>query len=502
MSAEKDFGDQIYSLCKKRGFVWGPSPEIYGGSAGLYDLGPLGKLLKNRLESIVRSAFVRAEFWEVECPTVLPAIVWKASGHLDGFVDPVVVCTKCNLPYRADNLIEEQVPGAEAKGLSLDELTGRIRELGIRCPSCKGELGPVQKYNLMLQTKLGLGQEAYMRPETATTTYLLFNRLVTFFRDKLPASVFQIGKAYRNEISPRQGMLRMREFTQVEGQIFLLDNDRIDWSRFNPIADSSLPLLPYQAQQKGVKTATRTKMSKALKDGHFQSPAYAWCVHLAYSIFRGMGFAEDKLRLRQHLPTERAHYAADAWDVEVLTRSFGWVECCGVHDRGSYDLSRHQEFSKERLSVKVGDKETVPGVLEIAFGVERPLFCLIDNAYDEDSERAWLRFPPQVAPIQVAVFPLMSKDELMGPATELYEQAMDEGIAAYFDKGGSIGRRYRRQDEVGTPFCVTVDYETIQNKTVTIRERDSMKQVRVKTSDLAALLKKLASGKVSFESLT
>jgi glycyl-tRNA synthetase len=218
-------------------------------------------------------------------------------------------------------------------------------------------------------------------------------------------------------------------------------------------------------------------------------------------MFRSMGFAADRIRLRQHLPSERAHYAADAWDVEVLTRSFGWVECCGVHDRGSYDLDRHQEFSKTRMSVKADGVESVPNVLEIAFGVERPLFSLIDNAYDEDSERTWLRFPPQISPMQVAVFPLMAKDELMPVAADIYYQVMDAGLAGYFDKSGSIGRRYRRQDEVGTPFCVTVDYQTLQDRTVTIRERDSMKQVRVKIEELTSLLKKLVSGRVTFDSL-
>jgi glycyl-tRNA synthetase len=501
MSSERDFGEIVTGLCKKRGFFWGPSPEIYGGSSGFYDLGPLGKLLKNRLEDRIRSSFVRADFWEVECPTVSPAIVWRASGHLEGFIDPVVQCTKCQQAYRADTLIEEQAPDANIKGQSPEELTESIKKLGVKCPSCKGELGEVTQYNLMLKTRLGIDTEAYMRPETATSTYLLFRRFLTFFRDKLPASVFQIGKAYRNEISPRQGMLRLREFTQVEGQIFLLEKDEMDWPPFKEVKDIKLPLLPIQTQKKDSEKVSMTKMSSALKKGFFQKPAYAWCVYLAYHIFKGMGFKDESIRLRQHLPTERAHYAADAWDVEINTQSYGWVECCGVHDRGNYDLSRHQEFSKEKLSIKVDKQPVVPEVLEIAFGVERPLFCIIDNCYVEDEERTWLKFPPEIAPIQVAVFPLMGKDELVGPARKIYSEIMDSGLITYFDRSGSIGRRYRRQDEVGTPYCVTIDYDSLEDQTVTVRDRDSMEQIRVPTSDLVSVLRQLVKGEQQFSSL-
>jgi glycyl-tRNA synthetase len=501
MSSERDFSDIITSLAKKRGFFWGPSPEIYGGSSGFYDLGPLGKLLKNRLENQIRSAFVRANFWEVECPTVSPAEVWKASGHLDGFIDPVTKCLKCGQIFRADNLIEEQAPGVKISGNSVEELTASIQMLNIICPSCKGGLGPVEDYNLMMKTRLGLDQDAYLRPETATTTYLLFKRFLTFFRDKLPMSVFQIGKAYRNEISPRQGMLRLREFTQTEGQIFLLEKDELEWPQFEDIKNENLPLITYQAQEKDKLDPVMTKMSKAIKEGYFQKPAYAWCVHLAYTIFRQMGFSEKNMRLRQHLPTERAHYAADAWDVEIHTDSFGWVECCGVHDRGNYDLTRHQEFSKEKLHVKVNQKPVVPEVLEIAFGIERPLFCLIDNSFQSESKERdtdWLRFPPEVAPIQVAVFPLMGKPELLEPATEIFNRILDSGFIAQFDTGGSIGKRYRRQDEVGTPFCVTIDYTTIEDGTVTVRDRDSMDQVRIHKENLVEGLKNLIRGTTQF----
>ncbi|TFG33536.1 glycine--tRNA ligase [Candidatus Thorarchaeota archaeon] len=504
MSSERDFSDVITGLAKKRGFFWGPSPEIYGGSSGFYDLGPLGKLLKNRLESIIRSSFVKTNFWEVECPTVSIEAVWKASGHLDGFIDPVTQCTKCGQVFRADNLIMEQNPDAQIAGQTVDQLTETIDKLGVVCPACKNPLGPVESYNLMMKTRLGLEQDAYLRPETATSTYLLFRRFLTFFRDKLPMQVFQIGKAYRNEISPRQGMLRLREFTQTEGQIFILEEDEKSWPQYDSIKNQDLPLLSNKAQQKGTTDSVTMKVSDAIKKGHFQKPAYAWCVYLAYSIFRNMGFSKDNLRLRQHLPSEMAHYAQDAWDLEIHTQSFGWVECCGIHDRGNYDLTRHQEFSKEKLNVSVNKQPVVPNILEIAFGIERPLFCLIDNAFRPESELRdtdWLQFPPEVAPIQVAVFPLMGKDELLGPAHQIYDELMEAGFIVQFDVGGSIGRRYRRQDEVGTPFCITIDYTTLEDGTITIRDRDSMDQVRVNRNELTSILRKLVRGLVSFGSL-
>jgi glycyl-tRNA synthetase len=299
-------------------------------------------------------------------------------------------------------------------------------------------------------------------------------------------------------------MLRLREFTQTEGQIFLLEKDEMDWPQFEDIKDEKLPLVTYQAQEKDKSEPVMMKMSEAIKKGYFQKPAYAWCVYLAYDIFRKMGFSEDKMRLRQHLKTERAHYAADAWDIEIQTDSFGWVECCGVHDRGNYDLTRHQEFSKEKLHVKVDKKPVVPEVLEIAFGIERPLFCLIDNSFEPETEERdtdWLRFPPDVAPIQVAVFPLMGKPELLDPAQVIFEEMMDSGFVAQFDVGGSIGKRYRRQDEVGTPFCVTIDYETLENNTVTVRDRDSMRQIRTHREQLADTIKGLVNGSIKFDSL-
>ncbi len=505
----QDLSDTVMSLLKKRGFIWGPSPELYGGLSGFYDFGPLGKLVKNKIESIVRKVFVRAGYWEVECPTVSPRVVWEASGHVEGFIDPVTKCKSCGSIYRADNLIEEFQPDLDIKGKSFDELTSIIKEHGIKCPSCGGELGEVMEFHLMMRTTIGLDKEAFLRPETATTTYLLFKRLKNFFRDKLPFKVFQIGKAYRNEISPRQGVLRLREFTQVEGQMVILEEQEDPFEEFEKIKDEILPMLPYQLQLEGKFEPINISLGEALEKGYLQKEAYAWSIYVAYSAFKEMGFKEGNIRLRQHLPTERAHYAKDAWDIEIISNRYGWIECCGIHDRGNYDLSRHQKYSKESLSVKVNKKPVVPNILEIAFGVERPLYCALEQSYREDiikqenkeEKRVWLDLPVSIAPIEVGVFPLMNKPPLTELASKVYNILIEEGIYAYFDVSGSIGKRYRRMDEIGTPFSITIDYDSLEDNTVTIRDRNTMEQKRVKISDLSEIMKNLIKGKKSFSNL-
>ena len=508
-SEKQDLSDVVLSLLKKRGFIWGPSPELYGGLSGFYDFGPLGKLVKNKIENLVRKVFVRAGYWEVECPTVSPRIVWEASGHVEGFIDPVTKCKSCGSIYRADNLIEEFLPNVDVKGKSFEEMSQIIREHKLSCPSCGGELGDVVEFHLMMRTTIGLDKEAFLRPETATTTYLLFKRLKNFFRDKFPFKVFQIGKAYRNEISPRQGVLRLREFTQVEGQMVILENQEDPFEEFEKVKNEKLPMLPYQLQLEGKSEPILISLQEAIDKGYLQKEAYAWSIYVAYSAFKEMGFKEGNIRLRQHLPTERAHYAKDAWDIEIISNRYGWIECCGIHDRGNYDLSRHQKYSKESLSVKVEGKPVVPNILEIAFGIERPLYCALEQAYREEvlkhdkkeEIRVWLDLPVSIAPIDVAVFPLMNKPQLRELASKIYNLLVDAGIYAYFDVSGSIGKRYRRMDEIGTPYSITIDFDSLEDNTVTIRDRNTMSQKRVKISNLVEIIENLRKGRLSFTDL-
>ena len=480
--------DKVMDVAKRRGFIWGPSPNIYhGGVAGFYDWGPLGKLLKNKVESIIRKNFSSENFWEVEAPLIMPRIVWEASGHYEGFTDPIVKCSKCNSIYRADHLIKEKFPKKDVEKLNIDEMNNLLEK--IKCPNDKNNLSKISYYSLMMKTTIGLNQEAYLRPETATTTYLLYPEYYRFFRTKLPFGVFQIGKAFRNEISPRQGVFRTREFTQAEAQLFILKDQEKKFEKFNEIKENKLPLLPI-----GSKNIRLITLKEAVSKKIIKKEAYAYCIYLAYKIALDLGFSLDKTRIRQHSREELSHYSDDAWDLEVNTQRFGWFELAGVHDRTDYDLKKHASFSN--INMRVG-KET-PHILEIAFGLERPTYALLENAFREDKIRSWLHFPLGMAPIDIAVFPLVRKDNLPKKAKEIFK-LLEKDFVCIYDETGSIGRLYRRNDETGTSLCLTVDYDTLKDNTCTIREVASMKQIRVNINDLKDIIRKILDKEIQFE---
>ena len=475
--------DKVLDIAKRRGFIWGPSPNIYhGGVSGFYDWGPLGKLLKNKVESIIRKTFSFYNFWEVECPTIMPRIVWEASGHYENFTDPIIKCLKCNAIYRADNLIKELFPKEKTAGLNEKELTKIIEKKKIKCPKCESILSDVQSYNLMMKTSVG-NQEAFLRPETATTTYLLYPEYYRFFRTKLPFGVFQIGKAYRNEISPRQHVFRTREFTQAEAQLFILPEQENNFENFKEVENEELPLMPFNKPQKSM------SLKQAISNKIIKKQAYGFCLYIAYQIAKQL-FEEKQIRLRQHNPKEMSHYADDAWDLEIKTERFGWFEICGIHDRTDYDLKRHAEFARIKL-------EKPANILEIAFGLERPTYCLLENAFREDKIRSWLHFPLNLAPIDIAVFPLVKKDKLPEKAKQVFAQVEKEFIAMYDE--GFIGKLYRRMDEIGTSLCCTIDHQTLKDNTVTLREISTMQQIRVKIEDLNDIIKKILNKELEFK---
>jgi glycyl-tRNA synthetase len=475
---------ELLQFIQSKGFIWGPSPEIYGGVAGFYTYGPMGKLLKNRVEEKIRSVFSKSDFWEVECPTVVPKAVWKASGHLEGFTDPMIKCTKCNATFRVDNLLEEKGHESSIKD---EDMLKNVKNANLKCPTCGGAFeDKILRHNLMMKTTIGLDTEAYNRPETATTTYLPFIRYADFFRKKLPFSVFQIGKAYRNEISPRQHLLRMREFTQAEGQMFIEANMKNNFEPFKKIKKRTMPLWSAKLQHEK-KIPADTSLDKALKENFIKSQAYAWTLNLVYELFLAMGIPKDKLRFRQHFADEKAFYADDAWDLEVKTNSYGWVEMAGIHDRTNYDLLQHTKESGKTLAM---EGNIVPHVLEIAFGVDRPVFALLDLFYeykDKGEGKTTFNIPYDLAPVQVAVLPLMKKDKLPEKARKVFD-LLKEQFTCRYDENGAIGRRYLRENQMGTPYCVTIDYDSIKNDDVTIRDRDSGKQTRVKVKKLVKTL--------------
>ena len=487
---EKDF----LSFVSEAGLVWGPEPEIYGGLAGFYTYGPLGKLLKNKVENSVRKIFNLYGFRELEGPTILPDRVWKASGHLGTFSDRIISCTKCKAVFRADKLIEENYD-VSADGFSDEKLLHFIHEKNIKCPSCSGKFGDnISRQSLMMKTNV-MGTEASLRPETATVTYLPFMRLHQYFRKKSPFGVFQIGKAYRNEISPRQHVLRGREFTQAEGQLFIDPQEKNNWEKFDSVNNEELPLWDYKLQD-AEKLPAVVSLSDALKKKLVSSKAYAWCLWLAYTQFRNFGIPAERIRIRQHHPNERAFYAVDAWDIEVRTNNYGWVEVCGVHDRGDYDLKQHSKESGVALeAIRENGERFVPHILEIAFGTDRPTYALIDLFYekkDEDEGKTVFKIPYSMAPIDVSVFPLMKKPELVSVAEKVYSDLSRDFVVDY-DFSGSIGKRYLRSMTAGTPFAITVDFGSLKDKAVTVRDRDTGKQERVKIDRLKEYLKEQLS---------
>jgi len=476
------------SLLKRRGFIWGPSPEIYGGLAGFYSYGPAGMELKNNILSMFRRELRSFGFGEVECPTIMPEIVWSASGHLDRFIDPVIKCEECNSLYRLDKLLEENFPDIKIDGLSFEDMEDLIKKNKVSCPKCGKPFQKIEKYNLMLKTIIGNDTIAYLRPETATTTYLLFNRLDQDARRQYPIKIYQFGKAYRNEISPRQLILRMRAFDQLELQLFIGKEQEMDFEDYYEVKNQKLPLLDWRIQEKKMETPNFIPLEQAIKKGIIKKQAFAYCLYLAYYLTAKTGIPDNSIRYRQHSPQERAHYADDAWDLEVNTNQFGWIEICGVHDRTDYDLKRHGEYSKQDFKISMGNDTNVkeiPQILEIAFGIDRIMYTLLENAFNVEEGRINLKLEKELAPNTIAVFPLVkNKKKIRNLALKIHRDLLEHRIKSFYDEAGSIGKRYRRQDELGTPFCITIDYQSVEDNTVTIRNRDSMDQFRVKTSEI------------------
>jgi glycyl-tRNA synthetase len=495
MDNKKQFQIDLAKYLSEKDFIYGPEPELYSPIAGFYSYGLLGKTMKNNLENEIRKIFTKNNFFEVEYPIVSPQAIWKASGHADNFNDPVILCSKCKNSFRADKLIEEKIE-ILADSFEDEKLLKTIKDNKITCPSCDGRFNlEIKRHSLMMKTTIGSDIIAYNRPETATTTYLPFKHYVSFFRGKLPFTVFQIGKAFRNEISPRQHLLRQREFTQAEAQIFISKEQKQNFSQFEEVENETLPLWT-ETLQKNEKEPALVSLKEAIEKKLLKNKAYAWSINLAYKMFLTFGIPKEKIRLRQHWQNEKAFYADDAWDLEVNLNSFGWTECCGIHDRTTYDLTQHAKFSKQELFVRTESGEkVVPDVIEIAFGVDRPFFSLLDLAFfkREDAKRTVLSLPKNITPLQIGLLPLLKKDGLPEKALEIKKE-LEEKYRTYYDLSGSIGKRYSRLDAIGVPYCITIDHQTLEDDTITIRERDTLKQIRIKKKELLSKLEKFFDG--------
>lgn len=546
----QDVYDKIMMLAKRRGFLY-PSFEIYGGVAGFFDYGPLGAQLKQNVENLWRSFFLLQDScFEINTPTITLFEVLKASGHVDEFTDLTVDCPQCETSFKVEDIIDDSLSVEDA--VEKDEM---------HCPTCGTKLVNPHPVNLMFSTRIGIGKtrDAFLRPETAQGMFTGFHLLYRYAREKLPFGVCQLGKGYRNEVSPRQGPLRMREFSMAEAEVFF-DPLNKKHERFGFVKDKILFLFDNVKEMK-------LSLQEAVDTGVINNEALAYYMYLTQTFLLDAGVDPERFRFRKHADDEMAHYAQECWDAELFSERFGWVECVGIADRSAYDLSAHITSSKtdmyalrrydepklikqkkvivkmnvlgpmykqvagkikdalescvvsddsENISVQIDgrpfvvspecyeikdveEKEIgekfVPHVIEPSFGIDRILYMLLEHNYKEgmknEEEYHLLSFSPGIAPIKTGVFPLIGDEKLVALAKKIDFDLRENGINTYYDDGGTIGRRYARMDEIGTPFCITVDHDSLSDEKVTLRDRDTTEQKRVGISELSGHLKNL-----------
>ncbi len=435
--------EEIINICKQRGFIF-PAMEIYGGLKGFYDFGPLGVLLKNKIKNLwlKEVVFKRDNIFLIESSIIGTRKVYEASGHIEAFHDPLVECKSCHHRFRADHLLKGEY--GEVK----------LKDNKPLCPLCSGELTEQRNFNLMFKTYVGpveeLQSEAYLRPETAQGMFYNFENVLKSMRAKLPFGIAQIGKAFRNEITPKNFIFRIREFEQMELEFFVHPKEADKWFNY-------------------------------------------W-VEERFNWYLKLGFKKENLKKYVYPKEELAHYSSATIDIEY-NFPFGWNELEGIANRTDYDLKRHSQYSgKDLVYFDEEKKEKItPYVIEPSVGIERLFLAILVEFYDEDivegEKRKVFRFPPFLAPIEVGVFPLLgNRKKIVEKAKEVYEN-LKENFIVFYDDSGSIGRRYRRQDEIGTPFGITIDFQTLEDNTVTIRDRDTTQQIRIKIEEIKNFIK-------------
>ena len=483
---------RIMELALQRGLFY-PSNEPYGAIAGFYDYGPVGIKLKKRIEALWRQFFVVEEGnLEVESAIVTPEPVLEASGHVAEFTDPVVECQQCHKKVRADKLLEEKY-GFVWDG-KLESIKAFIEEKGVRCPYCGGPLGEPYNVNLMFSTSIGYdGLKGYLRPETAQGIFTAFNRLYTY-AGKLPFAAAQIGRSFRNEISPRQVLIRLREFTQAELEYFYNPKKEAH-PAFEKVKGERIRIKTRKDQEEGKGPSYRT-LEELLQEG-VGTEIMLYYLYKQWEFFKALGLREEKMWFRELRKDEIPHYSAGNIDLEVET-SYGIVEISGNANRTDYDLGQHQKHSGKRFEVVEEGERFIPYVFEMSIGIDRTLFCMLEHNYrKEGKEWEWFAFPPKVAPYHVAVFPLLKKAGHPEKAKEVVAMLRREGFDTHYRESGSIGRRYARADEVGIPYAVTVDHQTLEDNTVTVRFRNSGRQERVSIERLPTYLReKMEQGMV------
>jgi len=573
--AKLDKYEMVADLARRRGFFW-PSFEIYGGVSGFLDLGPLGTVMKRRIIEKWLDTFIRKHgFVEISTPVIAPERIFQASGHVDHFKDPMVECLSCKRRFKADHLLKEAA-GVEAEGFSLEQIEQTINERQVRCIECGGQLSKPDYFSTMFRTTIGPYSEsvAYARPEAAQGMFVDFKRVYEAQREKMPIAIAQIGPALRNEISPRQGPIRLREFTIMEFEFFY-DPSEPACPYIDEVAGKQIRILPLQLRNRGVEEPIAVTIRQTLDDKFVLSEWSAYFMSLSQQFLSDVGVPSENQRFHEKLPSERAHYSAQTYDHEVWLDRWGWVEMAGHANRTNYDLTSHikesgsdltvfkkhdqpvvrkqiavrpvdstigptfkgdaaavtkllesaesgavEQSIKEKgfysvggfrvlpehvkfewIEVKESGRRFIPEVIEPSFGAERLMYAVLEYAYTQVKDRVVLNIPVDLAPIQVSVFPLMAKDGLDEKARSVCEMLRRKRFDVDYDENGTIGRRYARADEIGVPIAVTVDYDSLKDDTVTLRDRVTWKQVRAPAALLADKLALFLAKRCAFSEL-
>ncbi len=492
--------DAITAIAKRRGYFW-PSYEIYGGLSGYVTYGDLGTKLKRNIENSWRSHFTSHQrVLEIDAPIVNPPVVFEASGHIANFREHSTECTSCGRSFRADHLIEEKTNLENVEAMGGEAIRRLLREHGIKCPRCGSPLKEPTLFLTMFKTQIGATGDTpgYARPEAAQGMFINFKRGYQHAREKTPFALAQVGKVMRNEISPRRGMTRVREYTIMELELFFDPQDP-KCPQLKDVEGEKIRLITEKMEAGEEKKPLETTIRDAVRQGHILTEWQAYYMGVSKQFVSHLGVPEEHQRFRAHLPEERAHYSAQTYDHEVHLGSFGWLEIAGHAYRTDYDLKAHQKGSGEDMTIIRKDgTRYIPHVVEPSFGLDRLFLATLETSYERRDKRNIFKLPRDLAPFNVSVFPLVTKDGLKEKATELNRTLIKSGINAYYDEGGSVGRRYARSDEAGTPLAVTVDYDTLNDDAVTVRDRDSWKQVRTPISQLAENLRRYTAYEIEF----
>jgi len=475
--------EAVMKLALERGFYF-PSCEVYADAqAGFWEYGPTGVGLKNKFLQLWRRELIRRDgMLEIDGSQIMSKSVFEASGHLGNFADPIIKCIKCNSTFRADRTIADITKIEIPESADLEEFDNAISQNNIKCQTCKGDFGKTKNFNMMF--KVGIGpeeEEAYLRPETCQSIFVDFPRIYKTMRGKLPLGIAQVGKSFRNEIAPRQSLLRLREFYQAEIEVFCNPTKLDIVEKFAEIQDV---IIRIQTDSEPIAMTCKEAVESKIIPNKF----VAYYLGILTEFYEKTGIDVTKSRFRKLGDKEKAFYAEVAFDFEVET-TIGWLELVACNYRSDYDLTSHATKSKEKFEIMDGDDKVLPHVFEISMGIDRSIYTILEHSLkdDKEHERIVLSLKPYLSPTHVGILSLVKKDGLKEKTDEIHLN-IKKKYDVFLDHSGAIGRRYRRLDEIGAPFAVTVDHQTLEDNTVTIRKRDSMEQTRINISELDSIL--------------